>query len=482
MDPGSVVINMVLDAQQAGIAILCDREATILRILRDDLNLTSTFEKGQSLFAIFSARSLERARQFWAEIFTHKAALDWELAIRHEKETHSLHFAGGRLEEHILVVGAISRSDAAASFYEDLMRVNNEQMNRLRAALKEQALYTQALKQREDEDQVFYDELTRLNNELVTVQRELAKKNAALDRYAEDLELLVAAKVRELEKERAKTIHTAKMAALGELATGVAHELNQPLTAMIFEIDYLKALTEALPPNQQDSSPENPCGDIYQVAENLTEDVARCRRITDHLRSFGRISEGEVSHVDLNQIIESSFILVGQRLHHHSVTSTLQLDPELPLIMANPHKLEQVLLNLIGNAEYALEKMDGRIESGQVERPGYQKQLEITTYVSPDPDQGANADEQAEKPTDESSAVVAVVRDNGCGIPEAEQEHLFEPFFTTKPDGEGTGLGLSISHDIVTEVGGQIACQSTENQGTTFTLRFPIAPDTEDEA
>ena len=99
--------------------------------------------------------------------------------------------------------------------------------------------------------------------------------------------------------------------------------------------------------------------------------------------------------------------------------------------------------------------MEQRVQEGIVESPQYRKRLEIVTYV-------------------EGNEVVAIVRDNGCGIPAAAQEHLFEPFVTTKPIGEGTGLGLPISYSLVAEFKGEISFQSKENEGTIFTLRFPI--------
>jgi signal transduction histidine kinase len=151
-----------------------------------------------------------------------------------------------------------------------------------------------------------------------------------------------------------------------------------------------------------------------------------------------------------------------KRLQQHKVVITRDLAPDLPAIRANPYRLEQVFLNLIRNAEHAMEEMARRIKAGEVEHPGYRRCLMISTYV-------------------DGGDVVAEVRDNGCGIPPEAREALFEPFFTTKPVGKGTGLGLSISRDIVEECGGQIAFTTEENVGTTFIIRFPIADTPEDE-
>jgi histidine kinase len=192
--------------------------------------------------------------------------------------------------------------------------------------------------------------------------------------------------------------------------------------------------------------------DLQEIAQHLKEDLTRCQRLIDHLRAFGRPVSAAPILVTLNQPIEMSLMLLGARLRRRNVTLHLALADDLPLILADPYRLEQVFLNLIGNAEYALEQQWQAASAA-----AYQKTLTITTGVV-------------------GEQVAATVRDNGCGIPPEAQARLFEAFFTTKPAGEGTGLGLSISRGIVIEFGGQITFESAVGVGTTFTLRFPIAP------
>jgi PAS domain S-box-containing protein len=314
----------------------------------------------------------------------------------------------------------------------------------------------------EQEEIVLFEEMAgdiafALHNiELEEEQREMEHQ---LQSYTNQLEQLVAEKVKELELERAKTIHTAKLASLGEMATGVAHELNQPLTSMLFDADYLKTLASQIR-DRGDPDAALDTDEVYEIAGNLADDITRCRKIINHLRAFGRVSAGHATSIDLNQIIQDSFILVGERLRQHDVTVELDLAPNLPPILADPNRIEQVFLNLISNAEYAMGKMEERIASGEVERAEYRKRLGISTRR-------------------ENDTVVARVEDTGIGISEEHQEHLFEPFFTTKPVGEGTGLGLSISYGIIHEVGGEILCQSAENEGAAFHLRFPVGERTE---
>ncbi len=283
---------------------------------------------------------------------------------------------------------------------------------------------------------------------ILSVARDITERQVMeeqLRAYTERLERLVDEKVLELEQARAKVIHAGKLASLGEMATGVAHEINQPLTAILFDATYLRRISAPDAAEHVFSRPE-----VHAIAQAIEEDVDRVQHITQHLRSFGRIAGGHSTTINLNQPIRDSLILVQERLRLHDVTLTLDLEPDLPPIQADPHKLEQVFINLISNAEYALARRAAD------EPEGYHKLLEISTAT-------------------EGNTVVARVRDNGCGISEEAQARLFEPFFTTKPVGEGTGLGLSISYGIISEIGGEILCESREGRGTTFSLSFPAA-------
>ncbi len=274
-----------------------------------------------------------------------------------------------------------------------------------------------------------------------------------LRRHAEELEEIVAEKMRELEEERAKAVQMDKLASLGEMAAGVAHELAQPLAAIRFEADYLQEVAEKIDTDHQgDLNVLLDPGRVMNIGEGIARDLARCRRLVDHLRDFSRITQEPLESICLNDPIEDSLLIVGARLRNRSVDVQLDLAAALPPVLANTHRLEQVFLNLISNADHALACQAAK-------RSSHKKILEITTSAT-------------------DNQVVAKVRDNGCGIPEDVQERIFDPFFTTKPEGEGTGLGLSISHDIVTEFDGEITCESIEGQGTTFTLRFPAVEPT----
>jgi histidine kinase len=282
---------------------------------------------------------------------------------------------------------------------------------------------------------------------------ERKRAEEALQAYAQELEHLVDDKVQELELERAKAIQNAKLAALGQMATGVAHELNQPMAAMQFEADYLRHLARQA---GEDKQVRLEAAELRQVGCDISADVARCRRIIDHLRTFARISSGDPVPINLNETVERSYALMAQELDRRQIDVELVLAPDLSPIMADANRLEQVFVNLISNAADAVQEMKRRVAAGEAPPSDHREQIRVETIA-------------------EDDYVVALVRDTGCGISEPNQEHIFEPFFTTKPVGKGTGLGLSISHGIVTRFDGKISFESEEDRGTTFFLRFPAA-------
>lgn len=181
---------MELDSQTGGLAILCNSDGIILKILRDDLKIASHVQAGQPLVTLVDGNGLQKILDFLIEVQTYGAAFDWELNFKFKVEPTSaeeanyrninLYFAGGLAENYILVVGAPSQRHVNTQFYEELMMINNEQMNSLRTAVKDLALQVQTQREQASENEKLYDELSRLNNELIAVQRELAKKNVQL--------------------------------------------------------------------------------------------------------------------------------------------------------------------------------------------------------------------------------------------------------------------------------------------------------------
>ncbi len=237
-------------------------------------------------------------------------------------------------------------------------------------------------------------------------------------------------------------IQAGKMATLGEMATGVAHELNQPLNAIKLGSEYLLKMTEKGQPLDKD--------DLDELADDISREVDRAAGIINHLRQFGRKSEVLAHRVDINRSIRGVFTILGQQLRVHGIEVKLDLDENLPPIMADENRVKQVFVNLVNNARDA---MLDRKTGGHAGR----NVLTIRSFS-------------------EQGRVTATVSDTGPGIPESISGRLFEPFFTTKQTGKGTGLGLSISYGIVRDYKGTIYFTTSEGVGATFIVSFPEAP------
>ena len=227
-----------------------------------------------------------------------------------------------------------------------------------------------------------------------------------------------------------------KLAAMGTLLASVAHELNNPLAVILMQADLLRA----------DASH----GPLVEYAMEIIEAATRCERLVRQFLTLARQHVPERTTVDLHTLMADTLELLAPALRVDTITVDLHLAADLPPLWADPHQLQQVLVNLVTNAQQALR---------DVESP---RQLTLSTRWDP------------------TCAVVSLeVTDSGPGIPPAIQARLFEPFFTTKPPGVGTGLGLSLCQGIIEGHGGSISVRSAPGQGTTFRVELPVsvAPD-----
>lgn len=240
-----------------------------------------------------------------------------------------------------------------------------------------------------------------------------------------------------------KLIQAGKMATLGEMATGVAHELNQPLAVIKTASSYFLRKTRRKEPIADNI--------ISTMAEEIDSHVNRASHIINHLRQFGRMSDLSLEPVQVNDVLLKAFDMFSQQLKLREIEVEWGLDEALPPIKAEPGSLEQVFINLLLNARDAIEEKwpPGSGDAQQVKR------ITIKTYRH-------------------DQHVVIDVSDTGIGIPSSIRSKIFEPFYTTKKVGEGTGLGLSISYGIVKDFGGSIKVQSTPGQGARFSIRFPL--------
>ncbi|TDH59170.1 PAS domain S-box protein [Dankookia rubra] len=237
-------------------------------------------------------------------------------------------------------------------------------------------------------------------------------------------------------------VNSAKLATLGEMATGLAHELNQPVAIMALAAENtIRALRrrgpEAIP-------------DALRRMERIGALAQRAKAIIDHLRAFGRTDPGPLDAVSVAEAARGAAMLVGAALREAAVTLVLDLPPDLPRVRGRQLLLEQVLINLLLNARDAL-----------LEGPSAVRRITLAARPAETPAAGA--------------AVVLTVADTGPGIPAAALPRLFDPFFTTKPTGQGTGLGLTLCHGIMRSLGGEIGAANRPAGGAEFRLLLQAA-------
>jgi signal transduction histidine kinase len=397
---------MNAQSEPAGVALLCSRKGDILQIVRDELGVAEGLEAGQPFASLLDAESRTKAEAFLAVLRFRQAAFNWQMNVSLNAEVISLHFAGGAIGDNFLIVGAKSRS-GAARFYEEMVKINNEQTNALRQAARDLA---EQARPRDDPDAGLYDELSRLNNELVTAQRELAKKNAELGRLNDQKNQLLGM---------------------------AAHDLRNPLSAILTLSEFL--LDQKL----------------HVTGDEQEEFIRRIRsssefmlRLVNDLLDISKIEAGrldlDLEATDLRAIIEDNVALNRILADKRQVRLSLVQDEDIPRLMLDPAKIEQVLNNLIVNA------IKFSPSGGAVEVRLNKGENDVTISVS----------------------------DQGPGIPEEEFHKLFNPFEKTSAKSaskeKGTGLGLAIVKKIVSGHQGKIRVESQVGKGSTFHVTLPL--------
>ena len=255
-------------------------------------------------------------------------------------------------------------------------------------------------------------------------------------------------------------IHASKMATLGEMSTGIAHELNQPLSVIKSSSSFcLKKIRQLQQIEAQT---------LARLMEKIDANVDRAEKIILHMRQFARKSEIRLVSVQINEVLQRTFEMFNQQLRIHGIETEWEKDGNLPRILADPDRLEQVFINLIMNARDAIEAKWDR----QDQVPGYGDRIIIRTRVVPA--------ETSRAGDHEPERLVIEVEDTGTGFEAGAADRLFEPFFTTKEVGKGTGLGLSISYGIIRDCGGSIKAENAGSGGAVFLITFPV-PELEDD-
>jgi two-component system NtrC family sensor kinase len=239
----------------------------------------------------------------------------------------------------------------------------------------------------------------------------------------------------EMNQLNAQLIQSDKLAALGKMATGIAHEINNPLAVIGEKAGWMKDLLD-----EEEFQKSVNLKEYAAAVAKIEEHVDRARKITHNMLGFARRMEPHLDDVDVNHVLEQTIELLANHARINNIRIEKQYGPDLPVIASDQSQLQQVFMNLINNAIDAIGQ-DGLIK----------------------------VESLAENPN-----LLIRISDNGPGIGKDQLRRIFDPFFTTKAAGKGTGLGLSISYSIIERMGGTILVDSEPGQGATFTIRLPI--------
>ena len=233
-----------------------------------------------------------------------------------------------------------------------------------------------------------------------------------------------------------KVLEAGKLASVGELAAGIAHEINNPVAIMVEEAGWMGDLLEDMALEKGQDRAE-----FERAIKQIQTQGKRCKDITHKLLSFARQTDATIEDVDILRLLEELIELSAQRAKYAMVKIKTDFGDNLPTLKVSATELQQVFFNLINNALDAMEKQGG----------------DLNIYCHR-----------------ENSSITIKVADTGGGIPKANLDRIFDPFFTTKPVGKGTGLGLSICYGIIEKMGGELGVESAVDKGTTFTISIPL--------
>jgi two-component system NtrC family sensor kinase len=231
-------------------------------------------------------------------------------------------------------------------------------------------------------------------------------------------------------------LQSQRLASIGELSAGIAHEINNPLAIISQEAEWVQHLLKTV-----DLGNEKALEEIKDSIREIYSQVDRCKEITQNLLNFARKREPVIQMVNINKLVEDMARLAEKEASLANIKILRNYQDDLPIIYSDPPSLRQIVLNLLNNALYAI-RTNGTIK--------------IRTIRSGD------------------NSIDLTIEDTGCGIPKENLGKIFDPFFTTKPQGKGTGLGLAICHGLIDKLDGSISVKSEVGKGTTFTVRLPI--------
>jgi signal transduction histidine kinase len=398
-----------------GIVVVCDGDGRIHEVLANTSGLAS-LRVGASMEALFPSGTIEKWRRFLALIRREGHAFSWELNVDTGAAIVPLVFAGGRMGGRIVLL-ASSTDLELTQLYEEVTRVNNEQANMLRSALKDLHL---ALRERPHRSDELYTQMSRLNNELAAMQRDQAKQMLRLEQLNEQK---------------------------GQLLGMAAHDLRNPLSVIRGYADFLL---------EQDAHPLH--DELRQMVGAIQRNAGFMLRLVNDLLEISKLDSGKLvlerEPVDLTELIDAAVRVARTLARPKGTQVTLDISDGVALraVRVDPHKLRQVIDNLLSNAiKYSAKDSVVRVVlqlAARTDSVG-QRQVELA------------------------------VHDSGQGIPHDEMSRLFEPFGTTSTRGtageKSTGLGLAIVRRIVQGHGGTVQVESQLGVGSSFVVRLPLA-------
>jgi len=412
-------VGTVVD-KQAEACYGCHREGQEARVLLPSDSKTLIYHKEkQSLLGlinpIYNEPSCYPCHPKTLNVF---GVLDTTISLESfEKEKSQIY-------NRMLISGIISVALLSLLLSLLLTRVVNRPIDKLLTAIKATAHgnFDQTVSIRS------HDELGELSESFNNMIFELKRSRDAIEEWTQTLERRVQERTKELQRVQDQLIRAGKMAALGELAAGVAHEINNPLTGVLtFSSLMLKKIDETHPWKKD--------------LENIVQQTTRCRNIVRGLLDFARQRKPDKKESDVHTLINNTLTLLEKQAPFQNIQIVKDFNPNIPKLLIDADQIQQVFMNILLNAADAM---------------------------------GGNAGVLTIKTALRDGKAEISFTDTGCGIPQEHLSKLFDPFFTTKQTGKGTGLGLAISYGIIQSHNGEIEVESEVGKGSTFRIKLPI--------